>query len=71
MKSVDGKTFSAYVRSKLHSSYITVNIGPAEMSENSHKIVKNILNIKLLKVGLYLQIFKAFYLKEIDTMSCQ
>ena len=48
-----------------------VNIGPAEMSENSHKIVKNIVNVKLLKVGLYLQIFKAFYLKEINTMSCE
>ena len=47
-----------------------VNIGPAEMSENSHKIVENIVNVKFLKVGLYLQIFKAFYLKEINTKSC-
>ena len=26
MKSVDGKTFSAYVRSKLNSGYITVRV---------------------------------------------
>ena len=26
MKSVDGKTFSAYVRSKLHSGYITIQM---------------------------------------------
>ena len=26
MKSVDGKTFSAYVRSKLHSGYITASL---------------------------------------------
>ena len=42
-----------------------VNIGPAEIT------VKNIMNIKLLKVGLYLKIFNAFYLKEIKTNSCK
>ena len=30
MKFKDGKTFSAYVRSKLHSSYITMTIGLAQ-----------------------------------------
>ena len=38
MKFKDGKTFSAYVRSKLHSGYIILSLGLVSLQENVNAI---------------------------------
>ena len=62
MKSVDGKTFSAYVRSKLHSGYITIQLCmDYQLKSNVH------LLYSFIHVFIHNSITKCFWQKFCQT----